>query len=258
MGKLKSMTRAVLRRAGYDLVRRDEAGLSYKIPDMTPEDLALWDRIKPYTMTSPERIWACMNAARFVSRKGLEGVFVECGVWRGGSSMSAAFAFLSVGDAAREMWLYDTFEGMNAPDERDHKIGDTELAAVKFEETKTSDTTSDWCYAGIEEVRANLASTGYPAAKIRYIQGPVEETLADPANIPDKIALLRLDTDWYESTRAELEALFDRVVPGGVVILDDYGEWAGVKQATDEYFAKIGASYLLNRIDRAGRIFVKV
>lgn len=253
----KRIVRKLLRRFGYDIVKQDEAGISYRIPDMTTDDLKLWERVKPFTMTSPERIWACIQAARYVSRRAVGGAFVECGVWRGGSSMAAALAFLGAGDGGREMWLYDTFEGMNRPDERDFKIGSDELAEKKFEATKLSETSSTWCYADLADVQANMATTGYPPDNIRYVRGPVEETLGDPANIPERIALLRLDTDWYESTRVELDHLFDRVVPNGVIILDDYGEWAGVKRAVDEFFARTGETYLLNRIDRAGRIFIK-
>ena len=249
--------RAVLRRAGYDMVRRDQTTILHRIPEMSPQDLGIWERVKPMTMTSAERIWSCIQAARYVSKRGMDGAFVECGVWRGGSSMAAALTFLANDASHRDMWLFDTYEGMNRPDDRDRKNGETELAAIKWEETKTGTESSDWCMADLADVRANMESTGYPMDKVRFIKGPVEETLADAANVPDRIAMLRLDTDWYESTRVELDTLFDKVIPGGIVILDDYGEWAGAKQATDEYFDRTGQTYLLNRIDRTGRLLIK-
>jgi hypothetical protein len=84
------------------------------------------------------------------------------------------------------------------------------------------------------------------------IAGKVEETL--PEHAPESIALLRLDTDWYESTRHELEHLFPRVVAGGVLLLDDYGHWKGSRKAVDEYFAAQGITMLLNRVDYTGRL----
>ena len=104
-------------------------------------------------------------------------------------------------------------------------------------------------------VRANLASTGYPPERVRFVKGKVEDTLPDAA--PPQIAVLRLDTDWYESTRCELEHLFPRLSVGGVLIIDDYGAWEGARRAVDEFVAA-GASILLNRIDETGRIGVKL
>ena len=109
--------------------------------------------------------------------------------------------------------------------------------------------------AGFDEVRRNLASTGYPSDRLHFIRGRVEDTI--PASAPESIALLRLDTDWYESTRHELTHLYPRLVRGGVLIIDDYGHWQGARQATDEYFSVLGSPVLLHRIDYTGRIAVK-
>ncbi len=119
-----------------------------------------------------------------------------------------------------------------------------------------ADAESVWCIASLQEVRHNMQATGYPSGQIHYIEGRVEETI--PAQIPDSIALLRLDTDWYESTRHELEHLYPRLVEGGVLVLDDYGHWQGARQAVDEYFAQAGHRPLLQRIDYSGRLAVKV
>jgi hypothetical protein len=104
-------------------------------------------------------------------------------------------------------------------------------------------------------VQRNLAGTGYDLASVKFIKGKVEETI--PAHAPARIALLRLDTDWYESTRHELAHLFPRLVPGGVLILDDYGHWQGSRRAVDEYMAEHGIPILLNRVDYTARIAVK-
>jgi hypothetical protein len=111
-----------------------------------------------------------------------------------------------------------------------------------------------WAEASLEDVRAGMAETGYPAERVHYHVGPVEETI--PGEAPQTIALLRLDTDWYESTRHELEHLYDRVSPGGVVIADDYATWQGARKAVDEFLERTGAPLLLVPI-AAGRIAVK-
>lgn len=91
---------------------------------------------------------------------------------------------------------------------------------------------------------------------LEFVIGPVEETLI--TKVPERIALLRLDTDWYESTRAELEYLYPRLVVGGVLIVDDYGHWKGARKAVDEYFAALGNDApLLNRLDYTGRMAVR-
>src|SRR5437773_5710167 len=100
-----------------------------------------------------------------------------------------------------------------------------------------------------------MAATGYPTAKLHFVQGMVEETI--PATVPARIAILRLDTDWYQSTRHELEHLYPLVSHIGVLIVDDYGYWKGARKAVDEYFARAQTPMLLHRIDSAGRIGVK-
>jgi hypothetical protein len=101
-----------------------------------------------------------------------------------------------------------------------------------------------------------MTATGYPSNKIHFIKGPVEETI--PRQMPSpSIALLRLDTDWYESTKHELIHLFPRLSAGGILIIDDYGHWAGARQAVDEYFAGLPEKYFFHRIDYSGRLIVK-
>lgn len=105
------------------------------------------------------------------------------------------------------------------------------------------------------EVSSNLARTDYPSERTHLVKGRVEDTV--PSEAPERIAVLRLDTDWYESTRHEMEQLFPRLPPGGVLILDDYGHWQGSRRAVDEYLAAEGLHLLLQRIDYTGRIATK-
>ena len=206
-------------------------------------------------MPSPSRVTALCEAVRYLADAEVQGDVVECGVWRGGSMMAVARSLLQFGDTSRHLYLFDTFQGMTAPTKKDVTFrGDS--AARLLEVEAPAEAESVWCIASLEEVRSNMQATGYPSARIHYVEGRVEETI--PAQMPDSIALLRLDTDWYESTRHELEHLYPRLVKGGVLILDDYGHWQGARQAVDEYFARTGGRPLLHRIDYSGRLAIKV
>lgn len=215
----------------------------------------LYERVKPFSMTSIERLYAMYKATEYVVKAQIPGDIVECGVWRGGSMMMAAHALLSFGDTSRRLVLFDTFEGLPRPD----KEKDVDLwGHSNYDEWtrhRRTDTSSDWAYASLEEVRHNMESTGYPMDRIVFVKGMVQETIAN--NLPEAIALLRLDTDWYESTVCELRYLYPRLRDQGVLIADDYGHLKGQRQAIDAYFAENGETLLLNRIDYSGRLALK-
>ncbi len=224
-------------------------------PDFDEPTTRIFNAVNPFTMTSPERVAALIEAVRYVVANDIPGDFVECGVWRGGSSMAAALALRELGDETRSLWLYDTYEGMIAPTEEDVDIGG-QSADKKFSERQLTDDSSEWCRSPVDDVRRNLASTGYPADKVHFVKGKVQDTI--PAEMPaGPVAILRLDTDWYDSTRHELEHLYPRLVSGGVLILDDYGYWQGARKAVDEYFEAKGIRPLMGRVDFAGRVILK-
>jgi hypothetical protein len=145
---------------------------------------------------------------------------------------------------------------MSTPTEKDlDATGSSAVDLLKAPKTKDKD--SIWCIADLDDVKNNMAKTNYPASNINYVKGKVEETI--PENSPgNSIALLRLDTDWYESTQHEMKHLYPLLSTEGVLILDDYGHWQGAKKAVDEYFSTEKKSLLLNRIDYTGRIAIKV
>lgn len=213
----------------------------------------IYARCRPFTMTSAERMYALYKAVEYVLRARIPGDFVECGVWRGGSGMIVALSLLKWGVRDRVIHLYDTYEGMSAPGERDRDVHGGN-AQEMFEGTRRSNGTG-WCSAGLKEVRTNILSTGYPENNVSFIEGKVEETL--PARCPHSISLLRLDTDWFESTYHELVHLYPLLQSGGVLILDDYGHWQGAREAVERYFSENSIALLLNRIDYTGRIAVK-
>ena len=107
-----------------------------------------------------------------------------------------------------------------------------------------------WAIASTEDVQAGFATVPYPADKVHYVVGKVEDTI--PRDLPEQISILRLDTDWYASTKHELETAYPRLSPGGVLIIDDYAHWAGSKQATDEFVAALDEPLLLQRMSGGG------
>lgn len=244
---LNRIIRKVAWLAGYAPIPDHAAGASSEVRDTI-------DRCRPYTTTSAQRIMAVCDAVEYVVRNGIPGDFVECGVWKGGSSMAAALTYLRLGKTDINLRLYDTYEGMSEP-----TAADVTLASRKSAKELLAASNRDapiWCYSPYGEVEANLSSTGYPKEHIHLIKGKVEDTI--PSQAPDAISVLRLDTDWYESTKHELVHLFPRLSPGGVLILDDYGFWAGARKAVDEYIAEQNLQILLGRIDYTGRIAVKL
>ena len=221
-------------------------------PELTPYDVETIELAKPATMTSPQRLQALILGIRYVHRRSLTGAIVECGVWRGGSMFAAARTLLNLHDCTRELYLYDTFSGMPAPTEKDKRHTDGASAASILLDPKEEMTRAN---AGLDIVQATMARSGYPSERVHFVQGKVEDTI--PGVAPASIALLRLDTDWYSSTLHELEHLYSRLVPGGVLIIDDYGWWEGARRAVDEFFSRHEQPPLLNVIDATGRIGIR-
>lgn len=212
-------------------------------------------RARPFTMTSVPRQFALHQSVRHIVEKGIPGDVVECGVWRGGSMMIVALTLASLGVTDRKLALYDTFSGMVPPENVDVEVASGNKAEALLAIAPPSPNNHYWAVAPLDAVKQAMASTGYPSDRVEYSVGDVCETLRTEYKRP--IALLRLDTDWYASTRCELEQLFDRMQPGGVLIVDDYGYWAGAQKACDEFFA--GRIEKLHPIanDPVGRIAVK-
>ena len=154
---------------------------------------------------------------------------------------------------SRKIYCYDTYEGSVKPGARDvdykNTSGDKLWSIFESKNSKL-------CYVPLDEVKKNLFSTGYPENNFVFVKGKVEDTI--PHTMPEKISLLRLDTDWYESTYHEFLHLFPRLSKHGVVIIDDYGFWKGSREATDTFFRENKVKILLNRLDYSGRIGIKV
>ena len=234
------------------------SGLEQTLSTLTPEDRGIVERALPDTMTGVARLVALVDAVRYCVRAGVEGDFAECGVWRGGSVIAMVDTLQALGVTDRDIHLYDTFEGMTEPTEHDVST----FAPPAITEWRDAAERSERPWPGLfgeaafseEQVRRAVLATGYPEHRFHFVRGRVEDTL--PLHSPDRIALLRLDTDWYESTRVELEILYPRLVDGGVLIIDDYGHWDGCRRAVDEYFT-VHPAPLLTRVDYTCRLAVK-
>jgi len=245
---MKKLIKRVLLQLGYKVTSTSKKGF----PDFDDQFWNIYLQAKENSLTTVERMYALYQATRYVVENNIEGAIVECGVWKGGSVMISAATLKNL-NAVRDLYLYDTFEGMSEPTEKDITFRN-ESAYQNWDKIKSSQSII-LCYSTLEEVQKNVFSTGYSQEKFHFIKGKVENTI--PANIPDKISILRLDTDWYESTYHELKHLYDRVTKNGVIILDDYGYWKGAREATDQFFSEINFKPLLQRIDHSGRILIK-
>jgi O-methyltransferase len=223
-------------------------------PDFDLTDMELFRAVAPFTMTGPERIFALRRATEYVVRHEIPGDIVECGVWRGGSMMTVALTLLRLRTQPRRLHLFDTFEGMPPPTEFDRSLyGESAASLLANSDPAQSHI---WGVAGLDGVKAAMRSTGYAEENMVFVQGRVEKTLPDAA--PAQIALLRLDTDWYESTYHELVCLYPRLSVGGVLIIDDYGHWQGARRAVDQYLEERRLKILLNRIDYTARLAIKL
>ena len=190
------------------------------------------------TMCSKERVKALSESLLSVINTNVPGHLVECGTWRGGLA-ALMLHYVNLYKLDKSIYIYDTFEGMPEPG-----ANDCGTSKRMYEENK-----GDWCRAGVEVVRSVLQQVDPSFSDVCYLfKGKVEDTLDIVA--PLTIALARLDTDWYDSTKKELEVLYPRVQPGGYVLIDDYTDWSGCRQAVDEYLANVDkATYNIKVVD---------
>lgn len=222
-------------------------------PELSEFDRQTIKLALPSTMTSPLRLQALVKSVRYVARYKIPGAVVECGVWRGGSMFAVARTLLDAGLDDRELFLFDTFSGMPSPDANDYRARDGRAAAALLSNPLQFRTRA---VAGLDVVKRTMKSSNFDERRTHYVVGKVEQTVPEAA--PPQIAILRLDTDWYSSTLHELEHLFSRLSRGGVLIIDDYGWWAGARKAADEFLARLEEPVLLQVIDDTGRIAIRM
>ena len=254
LASLASRTHRLLRYLG--IAREacpDRLPLPFWCPEMARRHGRIFRAVRPFTMTSFERVAALCQSIAYLEANGIGGAVVECGVWKGGSMMAAALALMQLDSTTRQIYLFDTFSGVPPPGPIDRDLNGRPAADWLRDESPAADHVRACC--DLQTVRQAMILTRYPWKKLLFVPGRVEEML--PAEAPSRIALLRLDTDWYESTYHELEHLWPRLVDGGVLIIDDYGHWQGARRAVDEYFARHRIKLPLHAIDYTGRLVVK-
>lgn len=246
---IKTLILRMFNALGFDIVRIGHFSI-----EREGEFLEIYKRVKKFSTHSIQRLYALYKAMLYITENNVPGDIVECGVWKGGSSMLCARTLKSMNETKRKLFLYDTFEGMPEPAAKD--ITFFNLNAIDKWKKSVRKDKNKWNYASLNEVKKNMYSTEYPRENIVFVKGKVEETL--PENNPGQIALLHLDTDWFESTYHELMNLCPLLSNLGVIVIDDYGTWLGQREAVDKYIKENKLKILLNRIDSFGVIGVKV
>lgn len=254
---LKNLAKAILRnRIGFKYFNKFNAvsrEMGIQFPDMDKDFMELREKCNNHTMTSPENLYYVHNAIKYIVKNNIHGSMVECGVWKGGNVMMIALTLMKLGIKDRKIYLFDTFEGMSEPTDEDIDFTKND-AKVIWKKSQKEDH-NEFCYSPIEEVKQNVYSTGYPKENLIFVKGKVEDTI--PGTLPDAISMLRLDTDWYESTYHELTHLFPLLAERGFLIIDDYGHWEGARKAVDQYFQENKVGIFLNRLDYTARAGIK-
>ena len=253
---MKKFIKKSLQYIGYEIKKADSTVSKSGIPvDMTePDFTTIYNKCKQFSTCSVEPMYSLFKSIEYVVKNNIPGDFVECGVYKGGSAMMMALTLIHFKNTDRKIYLYDTFEGMSEPTENDVDFSGNSAKKLLNKSEREKDII--WCYGPLDEVKKNMLSTGYDSEKVIFIKGKVEDTI--PTEIPNNISILRLDTDWYESTKHELLHLFPLLVKKGVLIIDDYGHWEGARKAVDEYFELHPEKILLNRIDYTVRAGIKI
>ena len=251
----KKLINRPLNRVGFQLDRFSPKGEIFTAIEAFGIDHEIYKLISHNTMVAPDPIYSLMTSVRYIVENEIEGDFVECGTWRGGCSMAIALTLIDLGATDRIIWVYDTFAGMTKPSFMDVTNDKQRTSAEALMRNNAADALLSAPKDSLEAVKANLYSTGYPPQNLRFIEGDVLDTLQ--SKTPKLACLLRLDTDWYESTCKELEVLYPILTEGGVCIVDDYGAWAGSKQAVDEYFIKYSPRPLMHATNWTVRTWIK-
>ncbi len=247
---IKEFFKKFLNSFGFVIINKNQ-----KIIELSDKDHELLNLIKDYSMTTEIRMYNLLQSLKQIKHKNIPGDYVECGVWRGGNIMLIKKFLENENIDDKKIYAFDTFEGMPEPDNNDFDISKNISASVLLSRNKKDKESHLWGVCSLEEVKKNLIKNLKDMNNIYFIEGKVEETLDLKENIPEKISLLRLDTDWYSSTKKELEVLYEKVSPGGVIIIDDYGHWGGAKKAVDEFFKD---KYVwMHYVDYACRLIIK-
>ena len=239
MNPILRLFKSLFKKINYNLHKIEPINIEQEFPDSNNFEKELFEIISGYTMTSHERIFALMKSINFVKHNNVDGDFVECGVWRGGNLILFQKMIEKLNLNNRKIFAYDTFTGMSEPGKSDLNIDNEkaeDILNTLYKKGVDPEKNIIFAKCSLESVKKNFEKNTGGNDKLICIKGKVEDTLKIKNNLPTKISLLRLDTDWYESTKIELEVLFPLLSKNGILIIDDYGYWKGSKKAVDEYF----------------------
>jgi hypothetical protein len=245
---LKNYIQKILNSFGYTIVNNNQ-----RIVELSDKQKYLISITNSISMTPKIRRYNLIQALEYIAHYKLEGDLVECGVWKGGNIVIYK-KFIEENNIKKNIYAFDTFQGMSNPDQNDYIINSAISAQTILDNDKKR-ITNDWGVCDLEEVKFNISKRTKNLNNIFFIKGKVEETLLNKINLPEKISILRLDTDFYQSTKIELEILYEKVCKGGVIIIDDYGHWAGSKKAVDEFFKE--KFVWMHYVDYACRLIIK-
>ena len=255
MNPILRLCKSLLKKVSYDLVKKEKFNFKDHYPEASDFELKLYETCSKFTMTSHERIFSLMNSIKFINDNKVEGDFVECGVWKGGNLILFQ-NYIDELNLDKKIYAFDTFEGMSKPQDIDvtYKGEKSKIMLEKLAKKKV-DRNENILIAecSLKNVIRNF-NENCKNNNLICIKGLVEDTLKIEKNIPNKISILRLDTDWYSSTKKELEILFPLLEKNGILIIDDYGYWKGARKAVDEYFKNKNVTMF--KIDFTGRMII--
>ncbi|MFT3703615.1 MAG: TylF/MycF/NovP-related O-methyltransferase [Agriterribacter sp.] len=262
---MKKLIKSIINKLGFEVYKKGELSFgvatdTYKINslnfdkkvyDYQDEALTLIRKCAPYSMGSLERMFALHHLVKYVEESKIAGDYVECGVWKGGNAALMAGCHLAYSSTIyRNVWMYDTYEGLPVPSDEDGIDADN-----YYKTAVDNDNKQELCIADESFVNEVLDDLKFPVSNRVIVKGLFEKTLL--LKKPEKIAFLRLDGDWYESTKVCMNELYDKVVDGGIIMIDDYGAWEGCKKAIDEFFVDKGIIPLLHHVDFTCRYYIK-
>lgn len=239
-------------------ILKNENKIDYWPLEFDSQDKENYNRVLKFTGTGLARAQSLMAATKYIVKNQIPGDFIECGIAAGGSSMLMALTLLRLDAEHRNIYMYDLFGEFPPFNDYDFEISSGKSVSEYKDrlDKGESDVVKNWSFTSLEEVQKNMRSTHYPSEHLHYCKGDVSKTLMNSPH--QEVALLRLDTDFYESTKFELETLYPKIVTGGIVIIDDYGHWNGSKRAVDEYFSELKIQPFMNIIDYSARLIVKL
>ncbi len=261
----KRFINSILARFGYEIKKKGKKGRSEKY-DLEEEAEDLIRVIRPYTMVAHKALLILYQQVVYCERQNLKGCYIECGVWKGGAIGLMALANLKFGFQRRHIHLFDSFQEICEPDETvDGKRAIKEVyewAKEPGKAGKLRPLKGIYDHRGgpgtLQENKALLENIiGYKKDYLHYHKGWFQETLPKVAESIDQIAMLRIDADWYASTKICLDYLYNKVVKGGFVIIDDYGAYEGCKKAVDEFMQANKVSAFLCHVNNDVRYLIK-